>query len=74
MSEEILFIEPEIILTAMITSQKGKPELCLKKTIKEPEKIKILAELILREEYIPAKITVKDKLLFKANLMEKKLI
>jgi len=74
MSEEIVFEDPEITFSAILTNHKGKPALRLVKQILSVEKIKILAELILKEKYIPARITVKDKLRFSADLKAKKLI
>lgn len=74
MSEEIVFEDPEIILSASLTHYKGRPQLKFFKKIEHPGKIKILADLILQDKYVPAKITVKDKLLFKASLKKYGLI
>ena len=74
MSEEVFFEDPEIELTAIVSQYKGQPQLRLVKMITSPDKIRILAQLILKDGYIPAKIKVKDKLKFYANLKEKKLI
>ena len=74
MVDELFFEDPEIELTAIISQYKGKPQLRLVKMITAPDKIKILAQLILKDDYIPARIKVKDKLKFYASLREKKLI
>lgn len=74
MSDELVFEEPELELTAIVSIYKGRPQLILSKKIIAPEKIRLLVRLILEDNYIPARIVVKDKLLFFANLKQKKLI
>ena len=74
MSEQLFFEDPEIELTAIISHYKGQPQLRLVKLITSPDKIKILAQLILKDDYIPARIRVKDKLKFSASLKENNLI
>ncbi len=74
MSEEQQYIEPELELSAIVSVYNGKPKLTLQKYITAPDKIKLLASLILNEEYIPCRIVVKDKLRFYANLKEKGII
>lgn len=71
MSEEQYYEEPELELTAIISQYKGRPQLTLTKMIRNPEKIRIIANLILNEGYIPCRIVVRDKMMFYANLKKK---
>lgn len=67
--------EPELELLAQIKYSNGTPRLLFKaKTISSPEKIALISKLILQNGYIPAKIKIRDKFLFFANLKKANLI
>lgn len=72
--ETEIFDLPELYLPVIITHEKGKPVLFLTKKIRDPMKIKILAQILLNEQFIPTKIIVKDKLKFSATLKQFKII
>ena len=75
MSSELEFNElPELELRINVTHDNGKPVLILKKKVSDPQKIKILAGIIMANQYLPAKILVKDKLLFYSQLKKEKII
>lgn len=72
MSEEKPLEEPELYLSATvyIDRKTGQPRMKLYKDLHAKEKIRLLSNLILREEYLPCRILVEDKLLFYSKLKE----
>jgi len=75
MAEEFEFVElPELQIGITISKQKGKPVLFLQKKISDPQKIRLLTEIIMRRQYLPCKIIVKDKLIFFARLKKEGII
>jgi len=72
--EHELYGPPELHLGITISKHKGKPAIYIVKKITDPQKIKILTEIIMSNQDLPAKIIIKDKLKFVARLKEEKLI
>ena len=69
MSEALEFTDlPELQIGITISKQKGKPVLFLQKKISDPQKIKLLLEIVMREQFLPARILIKDKLRLFARL------
>lgn len=75
MSQELEFRDlPELHLGITISRDNGQACLVLRKKITSPEKVRLLIEIIQNNQFIPAKIVIKDRLKFFSRLKQEKLI